>query len=234
MLPKPRSASSRPPKHSTSRDSTSIGTTSRPCSRSMPANGERRSARSRSTTRCSGTACPASCASSSRTWSGASGNDQAQPRPSRLRAFGIPGSSSAPLMGALVSAVALGAYVVAALHDPRHLWSMIDLQVYRWGGEMARQHRNVYDLKFGGFLSFTYTPLAVLAFELMSHLSLGVLRFVITGASLAALVGALWVAFGMAGGAGAGQRGIPAGLTFATPRGGPGLGPLTQTLRLGQ
>src|SRR5207302_8706753 len=91
------------------------------------------------------------------------------------------------LVGALVFALALGAYVVAAAHDPRHLWSMIDLQVYRWGGEMARHHRNVYDLQFEGFLSFTYTPLAVLAFELMSHLSLGVLRFVMTGSSLAAL-----------------------------------------------
>ena len=131
-------------------------------------------------------------------------------------------------------AVALGAYVVAAVHDPRHLWSMIDLQVYRWGGEMARQHRNVYDLKFGGFLSFTYTPLAVLAFDLMSHLSLGVLRFVMTGASLAALVGALWVAFGLAGLDGATQRGTRAGLTFGTAGVVLGLEPVAQTLSFGQ
>jgi alpha-1,2-mannosyltransferase len=111
---------------------------------------------------------------------------------------------------------------------------MIDLQVYRWGGEMARHHRNVYDLKFEGFLSFTYTPLAVLAFELMSHLSLGVLRFVLTGASIGALLGALWVAFGMAGVAGAGQRGIRAGLTFATAGVVLGLEPVTQTLGFGQ
>jgi alpha-1,2-mannosyltransferase len=124
----------------------------------------------------------------------------------------IPTGASPSLIGGLVFAVALGAYVVAAVHDPRHLWSMIDLEVYRWGGEMARQHRNVYDLKYGGFLSFTYTPLAVLAFELMSHLSLAVLRFVMTGASLAALVVALWVAFGLAGVSGAEQRSRRAGL----------------------
>jgi alpha-1,2-mannosyltransferase len=133
-----------------------------------------------------------------------------------------------------VFALALGAYVVAAVHDPRHLWSMIDLQVYRWGGEMARQHRNVYDLKFEGFLSFTYTPLAVLAFELMSHLSLGVLRFVMTGASLAALVGALWVAFGLAGLDGATQRGMRAGLTLGTAGVVLGLEPVAQTLGFGQ
>jgi alpha-1,2-mannosyltransferase len=133
-----------------------------------------------------------------------------------------------------VFALALGAYVVAAVHDPRHLWSMIDLQVYRWGGEMARLHRNVYDLKFEGFLSFTYTPLAVLAFELMSHLSLGVLRFVMTGASLAALVGALWVAFGLAGLDGPTQRGMRAGLTLGTAGVVLGLEPVAQTLGFGQ
>ena len=135
------------------------------------------------------------------------------------------------LVGALVFALALGAYVVAAAHDPRHLWSMIDLQVYRWGGEMARHHRNVYDLQFEGFLSFTYTPLAVLAFELMSHLSLGVLRFVMTGASIAALVGALWVAFGLAG---VSERGKRAGLALGTAGVVLGLEPVAQTLGFGQ
>ena len=128
-------------------------------------------------------------------------------------------------------AVALGAYVVAAVHDPQHLWSMIDLQVYRWGGEIARQHRNVYDLEYGGFLSFTYTPLAVLAFELMSHLSLGVLRFVMTAASIAALLGALWVAFGLAG---VSDRGKRAGLALGTAGVVLGLEPVAQTLGFGQ
>ena len=120
---------------------------------------------------------------------------------------------------------------MAAVHDPRHLWNMIDLQVYRWGGEMARQHRNVYDLKFEGFLSFTYTPLAVLAFELMSHLSLGVLRFVMTGASIAALLGALWVAFGLAG---MSERRMRVGLTLGTAGVVLGLEPVAQTLGFGQ
>jgi alpha-1,2-mannosyltransferase len=135
------------------------------------------------------------------------------------------------LAGGLVFAAALGVYAVAAVHDPRHLWSMIDLQVYRWGGEVARHHRNVYDLQFEGFLSFTYTPLAVLAFELMSHLSLGVLRFVMTGASIGALLGALWVAFGLAGVA---ERSMRAGLTLGTAGVVLGLEPVAQTLGFGQ
>jgi alpha-1,2-mannosyltransferase len=151
-----------------------------------------------------------------------------------LGAFGIPAGASPPLIGGLVFAVALGAYALAAVHDPQHLWSMIDLQVYRWGGEMARQHRNVYDLQYGGFLSFTYTPLAVLAFELMSHLSLAVLRFVMTGASLTALIVALWVAFGLAGVSGAAQRSRRVGLTLGTAGLVLGLEPVMQTLGFGQ
>jgi len=76
--------------------------------------------------------------------------------------------------------------------------------------------------------------MAVLAFELMSHLSLGVLRFVMTGASLAALLGALWVAFGLAGLSGASQRGRRAGLTLGTAGLVLGLEPVTQTLGFGQ
>ena len=151
-----------------------------------------------------------------------------------MGAFGTYSSAFPPVIGALVFAVALGIYAAAATHDPRHLWNMIDLQVYRWGGEMARHHRNVYNLEYGGFLSFTYTPLAVLVFELMSHLSLGVLRFVMTGASLAALLGALWVAFGLAGVSGAAQRGRRAGLTLGTAGLALGLEPVTQTLGFGQ
>src|SRR5262249_34538695 len=147
---------------------------------------------------------------------------------------GIPPGAFAPGLGALVFVAALGAYALAAAHDPRHLWSMIDLQVYRWGGEMARHHRDVYDLKFEGFLSFTYTPLAILAFDLISHLSLAVLRFVMTGASLAALVGALWVAFGLAALDGAAQRATRAGLTLGTAGIVLGLEPVAQTLGFGQ
>jgi alpha-1,2-mannosyltransferase len=108
---------------------------------------------------------------------------------------------------------------------------MIDLQVYRWGGEMARQHRNVYDLKFEGFLSFTYTPLALLAFEAMSRLSVGALRFIITGASIAALVGALWVAWGLAGVTKPATR---AGLALGVAGIALGLEPVAQTLGFGQ
>ena len=127
--------------------------------------------------------------------------------------------------------VALAAYVAAAAHDPRHLWSMIDLQVYRWGGEMARHGRNAYDLKFEGFLSFTYTPLALLVFAVMSELSLAVLRFVMTGASIAALVGVGWLAWGLAG---VRERPLRVGLTLGLAGLALGLEPVSQTLGFGQ
>jgi alpha-1,2-mannosyltransferase len=61
-----------------------------------------------------------------------------------------------------------------------------------------------------------------------------VLRFVITGASLMALLGGLWVAFGLAGIDGAGQRGLRAGLTLGTAGIALGLEPVAQTLGFGQ
>lgn len=124
--------------------------------------------------------------------------DPVQPPPGLLaRLAGHPRRTL--LAGAAVFAVALAVSAAAAAHDPRHLWAMIDLQVYRWGGLMARRHADVYNLKFEGFLSFTYTPLAVLAFEALSFFSVSVLRFVMTGLSLGALVAAVWLAWGMAG-----------------------------------
>lgn len=135
------------------------------------------------------------------------------------------------IAGVIVFAVALGLYAATVAHDSARHWRMIDLQVYRWGGEMARQHRNVYDLKFEGFLSFTYTPMALLVFETMSHLSVGALRFVVTAASIAALIGALWVAWGLAGFT---SRPVRGGLTLAVAGFALGLEPILQTLGFGQ
>ncbi|HEY2666232.1 MAG TPA: glycosyltransferase 87 family protein [Actinomycetota bacterium] len=133
--------------------------------------------------------------------------------------------------GALIFVVCLGAYIATAAHDSAHHWRMIDLQVYRWAGEMARQHRNVYDLKYRGFLSFTYTPLALLVFEPLSPFRVGALRFIITGASIAALLGALWVAWGLAGVTRPEAR---AGLALGVAGLALGLEPVAQTLGFGQ
>lgn len=133
--------------------------------------------------------------------------------------------------GAAIFAVALAVSAVAAAHDPRHLWTMIDLQVYRWGGLMARQHANVYDLKFQGFLSFTYTPLAVVFFEALSFFSISVLRFVMTGLSLGALLGAVWLAWGMVGVSRSAARwGLALGVAGIAL----GLEPVNATLAFGQ
>ena len=108
---------------------------------------------------------------------------------------------------------------------------MIDLQVYRWGGLGARYHRDIYGLKFEGFLSFTYPPLAVLVFSVMSHLNMAALRFVVTGASITALVAALWVAWGAAG---IRERRVRLGLALAVAGLALGLEPVEQTLGFGQ
>ena len=136
-----------------------------------------------------------------------------------------------PALGAGIFVAAVAAFVVGVHHDPRHLWNLIDLEVYRWGGEMARHHLNVYDLKFHGILSFTYTPLALLAFEVMSFASLPVLRVVMTAASIGALVGVLWVAWGLAGVTRPSTR---AGLSLGLAGVALGLEPVSQTLFFGQ
>lgn len=78
-------------------------------------------------------------------------------------------------------------------------WFMTDLQVYRWGGLLARGSGPLYAAKFQGTLSFSYPPASAAVFELLSALpALAVKRIVIIG-SMLALFASAWLAWGSVG-----------------------------------
>ncbi len=79
----------------------------------------------------------------------------------------------------------------------RHPWSLLDLRVYMWGGDLARHSDDPYlptYMRTG--LHFTYTPMAAALFAVLAVISVHIMKGLITAASVAALVGALWLTWG--------------------------------------
>lgn len=88
-------------------------------------------------------------------------------------------------VGMGVAGVAVVASVVTAVVAGG--WAMIDLGVYRWGGEMARLPGSLYQAEYDGHLLFTYTPMAAVAFMPLSMLPFGVVQVLMVTASIGAL-----------------------------------------------
>jgi alpha-1,2-mannosyltransferase len=127
---------------------------------------------------------------------------------------------------AVPAAVLTAVYVSQAGH-----WFMTDLQVYRWGGLLARGSGPLYTAKFQGTLSFSYPPASAAVFELLSALPLlAIKRIVITGSMLALFVSA-WLAWGAVGVRGPAARAAAAlavtDIALCTD-------PVQQTIDLGQ
>jgi alpha-1,2-mannosyltransferase len=102
--------------------------------------------------------------------------------------------------GALLCAASLGAYLVAAAAHSASFWFMGDLEIYRWGGLLARRSGPLYSAAFGPHhLPFTYPPAAALAFVVLTSLPLAALKVIITVASLLSLAAAAWLALGAEG-----------------------------------
>ncbi len=73
------------------------------------------------------------------------------------------------LVGSVLVACVLARYVSDWVDKDG--WGMIDLRVYRWGGDVARETDQLYDLQYDGFLPFTYTPFAAATFIPMALLT---------------------------------------------------------------
>ena len=136
------------------------------------------------------------------------------------------------VLGVVVFAVSVAAWSiwhVASFSQPS---SMLDLQIYRWGGLIARHSGDLYGDHFPYYhLRFTYTPAAALVFAAMSAVPVLALRLFFAFVSIASLAAALWLTWGLLGyrrtagraGAALGAAGIALWL-----------GPVQQTLGLGQ
>jgi len=75
-------------------------------------------------------------------------------------------------------------------------WSMLDLRVYLWGGTLVRHSHDPYLYSYDQFLHFTYTPVAAGFFALISFINVQVVKGLITAASIASLLGVLWMTSG--------------------------------------
>jgi len=105
-----------------------------------------------------------------------------------------PGLAAGTLALAVPAAVLTVVYLTQAGH-----WFMTDLQVYRWGGLLARRSGPLYAAKFRGTLSFTYPPVAAAVFELLSAVPMLAVKQFVIAVSVLALFASAWLAWGGAG-----------------------------------
>ncbi len=86
----------------------------------------------------------------------------------------------------LAGAVALAVYLLPGLPDPAAHWPLWDARVYAWGGRQAAAGGGALYAP-GARFSFTYPPFAAVLFAGFAAAPAGVLKIVLTAASLAAL-----------------------------------------------
>jgi alpha-1,2-mannosyltransferase len=86
----------------------------------------------------------------------------------------------------LAGAVALAIYLLPGLRDPAAHWPLWDVRVYAWGGRQAAAGGGALYAP-GARFSFTYPPFAAVLFAVFAGAPAGVLKIVLTAASLAAL-----------------------------------------------
>jgi alpha-1,2-mannosyltransferase len=110
--------------------------------------------------------------------------------------------------------------------------SMLDLQIYRWAGVLARHAGDLYGSRFPHYhLGFTYPPMAALVFAALSAVPMSALKWLVTVAGIASLVGTLWLTWGALGYRRSAGR---IGATLAAAGVGLWLLPVQQTLGFGQ
>ena len=92
--------------------------------------------------------------------------------------------------GTLACALAVTCYLVSMFAHPLHMaLNWYDFRVYWHAGQVARHSPGtLYSWRFGPEVRFTYTPFAAALFSLMTLMPWVVAKWLMTGASIAALV----------------------------------------------
>jgi alpha-1,2-mannosyltransferase len=101
--------------------------------------------------------------------------------------------------GVVLFAVSVAGLAVLFVTQSAQLSNMIDLQVYLWGGHMARLTGTPYQGAYESFLYFTYPPIAAVVFELFSDVQVALLKWLITSASIVSLAAVIWLSWGKLG-----------------------------------
>jgi Glycosyltransferase family 87 len=136
--------------------------------------------------------------------------------------------------GVVAFAVSIAGLITLFVARPAELWSMVDVQVYMWGGHMARLVGTPYQGAYQFYnlhLPFTYPPMAAAVFGLVSYLPLAAVKWLITSASVAALAGVTWLSWGKLG---YGRSRSRLGATLLVAAIAVWLEPVQQTLAFGQ
>jgi alpha-1,2-mannosyltransferase len=102
-------------------------------------------------------------------------------------------------VGVAVFAVSLTALTVLEVASAGQR-SMLDLQIYRWAGLLARHAGDLYGSRFPHYhLGFTYPPMAALVFAALAAVPMLALKWLVTVGSIASLVVTLWLTWGALG-----------------------------------
>jgi alpha-1,2-mannosyltransferase len=134
--------------------------------------------------------------------------------------------------GAVLFLVSVAAVIVADSTVRGGQSAMLDLQVYDWGGHIARHSGDLYGASYGhGRLRFTYPPMAAAVFAVLSYTPLPVLKWVVGAGSIAALTAVTWLTWGALGYPRSRER---LGGTLAVASIGIWTEPAQQTLSFGQ
>jgi len=127
------------------------------------------------------------------------------------------------------SAGLLAAVFAAARSD---LWAMLDLHVYLWGGKLTWRTGSPYQRLYRDFhLYFTYPPMAAGLFAILQRLTVPVVQWLVTVASVVSLTVILWLTWGQLGHRRAASR-LAATLALAAVT--LWIEPVQQTLAFGQ
>jgi alpha-1,2-mannosyltransferase len=156
-----------------------------------------------------------------------------RPRPGDFaRRISRPGSTRLVLAGTLACALAVALYFGSVLAYPGHsLINWYDFRVYWDGGQVARHSPGaLYSWQFGPEVRFTYTPFAASLFALLSLMSWTAAKWLMTGASIAALLATVSMTLRQLGWAGQRRLGAVLLLTAAALW----LEPVQRAVHLGQ
>ena len=102
--------------------------------------------------------------------------------------------------GCILFALSAGGLIAVDAAVAGGMWSMLDLQIYDWGGQIARHSGDLYNLTYQHTgLGFSYPPMAAAVFSVLSYLPLTVLKWAASAGSVAALTAVTWLTWGALG-----------------------------------
>jgi alpha-1,2-mannosyltransferase len=99
-------------------------------------------------------------------------------------------------LAAILFVVSLASLLTVLQVFSQHPWSMLDLRIYLWGGDLVRHAQDPYQHRYFHGLHFTYTPFAAWMFAALAGASVSIVKVLVTAASVVSLVAALWLTWG--------------------------------------